>query len=486
MLTQSRQVSKSDSSPLGVIFLLVLPWVHAWAPGPLPNLVPWMVSWACLLIVLMFSHRLTPLVLAQSWTIAAVLSSVIGLVQFFGLAQVFAPIVHVPAYMGDALGNLRQRNQLASLLVMGMAALLWWYARGLALRHVLWILVLLALGLAATASRTGLLQICFLCLWCWLHRRSHGHARAWVWASATLGLYLLASAVLPWMLALTTGHGVVGAVSRMTELGGCGSRSVLWSNVLHLIGQKPWTGWGWDALRYAHYITAYPGPRFCDILGNAHNLPLHIAFTWGVPVALVAVMCVIGGLWLSKPWRALTADRQLAWAMVGVMGLHSLLEYPLWYGPFQIALVLCLWLMCGPIRVALNNKALTRGAGVLILAVLCLVAFDYARVRQIYLPADQRWHIWRSQPVQAARQSWFFQDTALFAELTVTAVNPSNARWVLQTSQVVVRASPEPRVIEKLLESARLLQEDELFALHHARFREVYPSAFLAWSHKQN
>lgn len=468
------------------MFLLVLPWVHAWAPGPLPNLVPWMVSWACLLIVLMFSQRLTPLVLAQSWTIAAVLSSVIGLVQFFGLAQVFAPVMHVPAYMGDALGNLRQRNQLASLLVMGMAALLWWHARGLALRHALWMLVLLALGLAATGSRTGLLQIFFLCFWCWLHRRSHGNQTAWVWASATLGLYLLASAVLPWLLVLTTGQGVLGAVSRMTELGGCGSRSVLWSNVLHLIGQKPWTGWGWDALRLAHYITAYPGPRFCDILGNAHNLPLHVAFTWGAPVALFGVIGVFGWIWVSKPWRSMTAGRQLAWAMVGVMGLHSLLEYPLWYGPFQIALVLCLWLMGGPIRVALNKMALIRGVGVLVLAVLCLVAFDYARVRQIYLPADQRWRIWRSQPVQAARQSWFFQDTALFAELTVTTVNPSNARWVLQTSQVVLRTSPEPRVIEKLLESARLHQEDELFALHHARFREVYPSAFLAWSHKQN
>ena len=486
MLVQSRQAELSESPPLGVIFLLVLPWVHAWAPGPLTNLVPWLISWACLVFVLMFSHQLTSLALAQSWAIAAVLSSAIGLVQFFGLAQVLAPAVHVPAYMGDALGNLRQRNQLASLLVMGMAALMWWQARGLAFRHVLWMLVLLALGLAATASRTGLLQMFFLCAWCWLHRRTDGNGSAWVWASFTLGLYLLFSALLPWLLVMTTGHGVVGAVSRMAQLDGCGSRSVLWSNVLHLIGQKPWTGWGWDALRQAHYITAYPGPRFCDLLGNAHNLPLHVAFTWGVPVALLGVISVIGWIGVSKPWRAMTADRQLAWAIMGVIGLHSLLEYPLWYGPFQIALVLSFWLMGGPIRRALNHSAPARGLGVLISAALCLVAFDYARVRQIYLPAEQRWGIWRSQPMQAARQSWFFQDTALFAELTTSQVSPDNARWVLNTSQSLLRTSPEPRVIEKLLESARLLQEDDLFALHHARFREVYPGAFLAWSQKQN
>jgi hypothetical protein len=211
-----------------------------------------------------------------------------------------------------------------------------------------------------------------------------------------------------------------------------------------------------------------------------------MAFAWGVPVALLGVMSVLGWIGLAKPWRAMTADRQLAWAIMGVIGLHSMLEYPLWYGPFQIALVFCLWLIVAPIRRVLNHSALARGLGILMLAALCLVAFDYARVRQIYLPADQRWGIWRSQPMQAARQSWFFQDTALFAELTTSVVNQDNARWLLQTSQHLLHSSPEPRVIEKLLESARFLQEEELFSLHRARFREVYPIAFLAWSQKQS
>ena len=78
------------------------------------------------------------------------------------------------------------------------------------------------------------------------------------------------------------------------------------------------------------------------------------------------------------------------------------------------------------------------------------------------------------------------QNTALFAELTTSVVNQDNARWLLQTSQHLLHSSPEPRVIEKLLESARFLQEEELFSLHRARFREVYPIAFLAWSQKQS
>ena len=65
----------------------------------------------------------------------------------------------------------------------------------------------------------------------------------------------------------------------------------------------------------------------------------------GLPLALA--VCG-GGLWLvwrAKPWREADATRQLAWSVLAVILLHSLLEYPLWYGPFQMAFGLSLWLL---------------------------------------------------------------------------------------------------------------------------------------------
>ncbi|NZA01899.1 O-antigen ligase family protein [Ottowia beijingensis] len=82
----------------------------------------------------------------------------------------------------------------------------------------------------------------------------------------------------------------------------CGSRLILWRNVLHLIGLKPWTGWGWGELDYAHYITLYEGARFCHILDNAHNLPLHLAVELGVPVALAVCGLVAWLVWRGRPW----------------------------------------------------------------------------------------------------------------------------------------------------------------------------------------
>ena len=56
--------------------------------------------------------------------LAAVLASAIGLLQYFGAAPGLDPWVHT-AKPGQAMGNLRQRNQQATLLSMGLWALLW-------------------------------------------------------------------------------------------------------------------------------------------------------------------------------------------------------------------------------------------------------------------------------------------------------------------------------------------------------------------------
>ena len=60
-------------------------------------------------------------------------------------------------------------------------------------------------------------------------------------------------------------------------------------------------------------------------------------------------MLVCGGFawWVLRqmPWREVDPTRQLAWAVLAVILLHSLLEYPLWYGPFQMAFGLCLLML---------------------------------------------------------------------------------------------------------------------------------------------
>ena len=467
--------------PLFLGLLMVLPWIAPWSPGPQANTVPLLVSWGCIAWLLVCGQGLTALDIARAWAIAALISSAMGLIQYFGAAESFSPWVFVSA-LGEASANLRQRNQLATLLAIGVLAVLWWQAHGLKTRHALWMLALLTIGHAATASRTGLLHMLLICslvvFWAYRCRleTSRLSARLGFWA---LAIYLLANSALPWALSVWSGQDISDALSRMGHDEGCGSRRVLWGNVLQLIGQKPWTGWGWDELKYAHYITPYgggPEQRFCNILGNAHNLPLHAAFALGIPFTLVLGLLLLAVLARAQPWMSQKPTHQLAWSVLAVIGLHSLLEFPLWYGPFQMAVLLCSVLLLSPSSgLKTGTSRSLQLAGSLLLVIVCIVGADYARARQIYMPASERWSIWRNDPLGAARSSWFFKRSATFAEVTTTQITPENAAWVLTTSQELLHYSPEPKVVRQLILSAHRLDRRDLVDLHTARWRAAFP-----------
>ncbi len=437
---------------------------------------------------------------------AALLGSVIGLLQYFGQAGNFYPWLNV-APAGEAFGNLRQRNQLASLLNIGIVALLWWLAqpaaaawRGLVVPAA----VLLALGNAATASRGGFVQLLLIAAlagwWQW-RQRWRGAAPTERNASWLGGRYVLLPAVVAYLLGallLPTLAGLdpnlYGPFARLAHgAQPCASRIVLWRNVAELIALKPWTGWGLNELDYAHFTHLYAGPRFCDILDNAHNLPLQLAVELGVPVASVVCGALLLLVLRARPWRDGDAARQFAWSVLAVIGVHSLLEYPLWYGPFQMAagLALGLLLAARPVAAAPTHSApkqpmaqvLPALAAITIVATCALAAYDYSRVRQIYLPPEQRMPELRANPVeQLAQAVTLYPNPVLFARLTLTPLTQANAAELHALAARLLHFSPEPRVAERLIDSARLLGRHNEAQLDQARFKAAFPKEEAAWA----
>ena len=109
------------------LFLLVLPWLTPYTAGPTPNVWPWLLSALCAVLLWLFRRRLNPEWVAAGWVGAAVISALIGLVQYFGLAPDLSPWINQPQ-AGEAYANLRQRNQFATLTSIGLTALLGWLA----------------------------------------------------------------------------------------------------------------------------------------------------------------------------------------------------------------------------------------------------------------------------------------------------------------------------------------------------------------------
>jgi hypothetical protein len=447
-------------------------------------------------------------VVAKAWLAAALFSSSMGLMQYFGVAHLLSPWVNT-ATAGEAFGNLRQRNQFATLTSIGLGALMWHVSKSSECRQgrsFLWswrtwgaaAAILLALGNAASGSRTGLFQWCIvaglvLLWWRAAAKAAEGCVPDLKIGLFAVGFYATSAVFLPIMLEWSTGFKSAGLIGRFKDEAGCQSRGVLWSNVLYLIEEKPWLGWGWGELDYAHFVTLYPGPRFCDILDNAHNLPLHVAVEFGVPAA--SLLCGLMGwlVWRAKPWIEVDPTRQLAWIVFVVIGFHSMVEYPLWYGPFQMAFGLCLWIFgqsragtrcCRLWAVIRRYKISAVACGAFIVAMafaLLFAAWDYWRISQLYVPADARTATYRDNTLEKVRGTVLFRDQVEFAELTTSEVVPENAAYLYAMAKRLLHFSPEPRVIQKLIASALQLGLNEEALYYQERFQAAFPEAHAAW-----
>lgn len=496
---------------------LAVPWLNPFTAGPSISLWQWITTGLIASGVLVSAGLYRPHAYLSdvkqcfiySWLIAGAVSSLIGLLQYFGVAHFFSPWMNV-SNAGEAFANLRQRNQFATLVNIAVLALMWvmhapndgherssQWGRLRSVRSAMGIslAVLLGFGNAASASRIGLVQLVALALlsgwwsrseWCGSRRIS---SSLWI-AFSVLISYLFASWLLPHAL---SGQGSTGtAIARLQDSTiACTSRLVLWSNVWTLIEQRPWTGWGWGELDFAHFMTVYPGARFCEILDNAHNLPLHIAVELGLPAA--AVLSALVGLWVwkSRPLKERDPTRRLAWAVLGVIGLHSLVEYPLWYGPFQLAVLACVGiLMRGSIvrliqsEHGVRREAFRRTMLAIFLASLAVFAFigwDYWRVSQLYMAPVDRHAAYRDDTLKAVGSSWLFNDQVRFAELGMTTLTSANANHIHELAKDMLHFSPEPRVVEAVIESALLLGNDGEAAFYLQRLQLAYPQEANSW-----
>jgi O-antigen ligase len=441
-------------------------------------------------------------VLAWGVLVAGLVSAVLGLLQYYGLAEPLVPWTTTPA-LGQAYGNLRQRNQFATLISMALVAALWIHAtrQQPSARGGRWLAaatLLLLAAAAASTSRTGLLQLLAIvgvASWiAWQERRRaktrpEGSARfslpsPWV-LLAMIPIYF----ALAWLLPQLAAGEIEGMMRRLQEgAPGDHTRLVLWHNVLSLIAERPWVGWGWGELSFAHFSTLYEGPRFPEILDNAHNLPLHLAVELGVPVSVLVCGSFAWMVWAARPWREHDPARLMAWGMLGAVTLHSLLEYPLWYGPFQLVFGLCLGLLWpgspnGKPRAKprLAPPVPASAAAAVLLAVVGYAGWDYIRISQIYLPRDERLPAYEDDTLAKARRSWLFARQAGFAELTLTAVTPANAAAVHALAERTMHFSPEPRVIVKLIESAERLGRQAEARAQAERFRTAFPADYEHW-----
>ena len=427
-----------------------------------------------------------------------VLSPLLGIV----LTRLDEPYaVHLHAW-----GALQQRNLFASLTALSLLAILMLWrvqhmrndcSEGHPVRSKLVMactvlsILLLAIGNSISSSRVGALLWCVICVVSLCIFNNSKQIKSF--AVIALMSYLAANLILLGEHARSL-FPDVGLHTRLHD-DNAFSRFSLWANVTELIERSPLFGHGWRSLAYMHYATDFSGARFMEMLDNAHNLPLHLAVELGIPVALAVCALVLWLIWKSKPWAEKRAERQLAWGILMVIGIHSLVEYPLWYGPFLMTAVMAVGILCADtwrnwlLAQANSTRRATLlgvcGCAALLMACTAFAVFDYHRVSQIYLQPEERSSWYKADPLAAAKKSVLFQSHAQFAELQITPLSMASAPRVFVLSDALVRWSPEPRIIEKLIESAVMLGRDDVAVFHLKRYKVAYPQAYAAWSQRE-
>ena len=367
-----------------------------------------------------------------AWLVAGLCNVGIAVVQVFLPTLPDGDWIARSGVAGRAVGNLRQPNHLSSLLLWAVIAAVALVEMGRLGRRIgAVMLAALVFAVVLTASRTGLLSVLLLALWGAADRRLTRPTR-WLLLAAPLVYAVGWLAMSQWAAAL---QHTFGGAARLAETDISSSRFAIWANTLELIRRQPWAGVGFGEFNLAWTLTPFPD-RPVAFFDHTHNLPLQLVVELGLPLATAVLALLLWALarGARRAWAAdgeMGAAQRAALLMVLMIGLHSLLEYPLWYSYFLLPAAWA-WgfaLRSAPqARSSLSVPAVARAAPGLALAGAALVVAalgsvaDYARVAAIFstrpgaLPLEQR--------ITDGRRSVLFGHHADYAAVTSGVVVP--------------------------------------------------------------
>lgn len=311
----------------------------------------------------------------------ALASTVIAFAQVFSLSENSKWIVGSEVRRPG--GNLAQPNHLATLLVMGIASLVFVYqSKKLGPLASSLLLLLLGAGLAITESRTGALSFLALLGWWLLKRRAISDPTPrWVGIGAGITFVCMFCAWPHLLNAMdllsdrAQGRALEGSL-----------RFQVWPQLLKALTMRPWTGWGIHQVAAALNAVADAYP-VSEPYTYSHNLVLDLALWLGAPLALLLVGAA--AIWTCQRVRAV--NHVLPWyglAMALPFALHSMLEYPHAYAYFLAPVMFLL----GAVEASTGVKPIVR-IGIKPIATVLLVitvAMSWSVIEYLKIEEDFR------------------------------------------------------------------------------------------------
>lgn len=318
-----------------VLLMAGIAAAQAWTGTSATPGVAWMyvveMAWAA---IIMLSVRTLDLVLLRRCAsagllLAGIVGGALGIVQAMRL-PVFQGHPALFAQDGLAYGFIAQRNLFGDVQAMALISLAFWqpprsksgvFAQSAAV-------AILAISAASSGSNALVLYAVMALVWgAVLLRRMPGQGRR------LLRMILAASVVGGLTFALRA------QVQHVAHVAGAPVLRTLWATALRTILQHPvWgVGLGNTPSVFYDFATTLPPTHAWTAFhtegwNNVHNLVLQLWMEAGLAGLAVSVM--LAGLVVRLFWRARDTEQAWAAALLGVLALHSMVEFPLWTLPF--------------------------------------------------------------------------------------------------------------------------------------------------------
>ena len=373
------------AKPLLWLSLLIgLQWGIGWVPFFGDVLVSWSYLLLCAVCLVWGRQSSTenPKIveeMAMVVLVGALASAVLALMQVLELSAEFEWINSMPS-MRRPGANLGQPNQLATLLLMGFASLLFLLeSKKLGGVSASLMAFVLTISLAATESRAGVVGFLVLNLW-WFAKRQPMAAQLKPWIVIIFGVMFFCF-YWYWPVFMGELYQLPGGVMAANTV--AFNRWIIWPQLLQAVLLHPWLGWGVGQVSTAHnaVVDAY---SVSESYTYAHNIVLDLLLGIGLPLTILTVLAVAA--WL---WRRLRAKgNRVSWYCVALaipVATHSMVEFPFAYAYFLVPVMFALGALDGQLgfdaAITWSVKPFAIG---LFVAALLLVwsAFEYQAVEE--------------------------------------------------------------------------------------------------------
>lgn len=340
---QEPEIPRIVLLPIGLLFLLIVQYSLGLIPSFEQTLL-FTLYFLWIALLMMLGQRLKrelglpllTLVLAIFLVVGTELNAVAALQQHYGWHSFLASFVTAKVSVA-VYGNIAQPNHFADYLTLGLLSIGLLFARGILSRLATIALVLpLLFVMVLSGSRSAWLYLLFILFASYFsYRRNPLFILVFKYAA----LLLLGFAAMHWVVQLPWFIGNTGSVTTVErmfgEVGSGGIRLYLWHEATLIFSQFPWLGAGFGQYAWQHFQwgATLQDLRISGLYNNAHNVVMQLAAETGI--LGLSIFFISLALWLRQI-RHITFSLEHAWAywVLAVIGIHSLLEYPLWYAYF--------------------------------------------------------------------------------------------------------------------------------------------------------